>query len=83
VPTAPAAAPRGATAATPVVVDDRVTVGYRTLGGTGIRVSTLTLGTMMFGAWGNPDPSECAAMVHRAPEPRQLLLGDVHKRSFP
>jgi aryl-alcohol dehydrogenase-like predicted oxidoreductase len=43
-----------------------VTVGYRTLGGTGIRVSTLTLGTMMFGAWGNPDASECAAMVHRA-----------------
>jgi len=43
-----------------------VTVGYRTLGGTGIRVSTLTLGTMMFGAWGNPDASECASMVHRA-----------------
>jgi len=43
-----------------------VSVAYRSLGGTGISVSTLTLGTMMFGAWGNPDASECTAMVHRA-----------------
>src|SRR6187200_2685631 len=26
---------------------------YRTLGGTGLQVSTHCLGTMMFGAWGN------------------------------
>jgi aryl-alcohol dehydrogenase-like predicted oxidoreductase len=39
---------------------------YRTLGTTGISVSTFALGTMMFGAWGNPDPVECAAMVHTA-----------------
>lgn len=39
---------------------------YRTLGGTGITVSTYCLGTMMFGAWGNSDRDECAAMVDAA-----------------
>jgi aryl-alcohol dehydrogenase-like predicted oxidoreductase len=28
---------------------------YRTLGRTGVKVSPLCLGAMMFGAWGNPD----------------------------
>jgi aryl-alcohol dehydrogenase-like predicted oxidoreductase len=41
-------------------------VQYRTLGGTGIEVSVLTLGTMMFGPWGNPDEAECHKMVHTA-----------------
>ncbi len=31
---------------------------YRTLGPTGIKVSHLCLGTMMLGAWGNPDHDE-------------------------
>jgi len=39
---------------------------YRTLGGSGIQVSTFALGTMMFGRWGNPDEAECAAMLDRA-----------------
>jgi aryl-alcohol dehydrogenase-like predicted oxidoreductase len=39
---------------------------YRILGGTGISVSTYCLGTMMFGAWGNPDADECTAMVGAA-----------------
>ncbi|MGH8862065.1 MAG: aldo/keto reductase [Jatrophihabitantaceae bacterium] len=39
---------------------------YRTLGRTGIEVSTLCLGTMMFGAWGNPDEAECHRIVHAA-----------------
>ena len=38
----------------------------RTLGGTGIKVSPLCLGAMMFGPWGNDDRDECVAMVHRA-----------------
>src|SRR5689334_22316849 len=41
-------------------------VQYRTLGGTGIEVSVLCLGTMMFGALGNPDESECHKMLHAA-----------------
>jgi aryl-alcohol dehydrogenase-like predicted oxidoreductase len=41
---------------------------YRPLGTTGIRVSTLCLGTMMFGAWGNPDRLECAGMLDLALE---------------
>jgi aryl-alcohol dehydrogenase-like predicted oxidoreductase len=38
----------------------------RTLGQSGIEVSGLALGTMMFGAWGNTDVDECHRMVHRA-----------------
>ncbi|MER7131421.1 aldo/keto reductase [Streptosporangium saharense] len=39
---------------------------YRVLGGTGIEVSVHCLGTMMFGAVGNPDHDECARMIHTA-----------------
>ncbi len=38
----------------------------RVLGRTGIRVSPLCLGSMMFGSWGNTDESECTRMVHTA-----------------
>jgi aryl-alcohol dehydrogenase-like predicted oxidoreductase len=43
-----------------------VTVEYRILGATGMRVSPLALGTMMLGAWGNTDRAECVRIVHRA-----------------
>jgi len=39
---------------------------YRALGRTGITVSQLTLGAMMFGAMGNQDREECVRIVHRA-----------------
>jgi aryl-alcohol dehydrogenase-like predicted oxidoreductase len=39
---------------------------YRPLGGTGVRVSTHCLGTMMFGPWGNEDVDECVRIVHAA-----------------
>jgi aryl-alcohol dehydrogenase-like predicted oxidoreductase len=39
---------------------------YRNLGGTGLKVSPLCLGTMMFGAWGNPDHDDCIRTIHRA-----------------
>ena len=39
---------------------------YRYLGGTGIQVSVHCLGTMMFGAWGNPDHDESVRIVHAA-----------------
>ena len=39
---------------------------YRTLGKTGVRVSTYALGTMMFGADGNADEKECIDIVHAA-----------------
>ncbi|WP_037181138.1 aldo/keto reductase [Rhodococcoides fascians] len=39
---------------------------YRTLGRTGVRVSNLCLGTMMFGTWGNKDHDESIRVVHRA-----------------
>jgi aryl-alcohol dehydrogenase-like predicted oxidoreductase len=39
---------------------------YRTLGGTGVRVSTHCLGAMMFGSWGNTDVDECVRIVHAA-----------------
>ncbi|HEV8564756.1 MAG TPA: aldo/keto reductase [Actinomycetota bacterium] len=39
---------------------------YRTLGTTGVRVSTHCLGAMMFGAWGNTDVDDCVRIVHEA-----------------
>ena len=39
---------------------------YRTLGRTGIQVSTLGLGTMVLGAWGNTDHASCSRIVNRA-----------------
>ncbi|MFH9066743.1 aldo/keto reductase [Streptomyces coeruleorubidus] len=41
---------------------------YRILGGTGIEVSELCLGSMMFGAWGNTDEAECHRIVSTALE---------------
>lgn len=38
----------------------------RTLGGTGVKVSPLCLGAMMFGAWGTPDHDESTRIIHRA-----------------
>ena len=39
---------------------------YRTLGRTGITVSPLCLGTMMFNAFSNPDHDESIRIIHRA-----------------
>jgi len=38
----------------------------RTLGHTGVSVSSLCLGAMMFGAWGEPDHDAGIAIIHRA-----------------
>src|SRR5438309_5184694 len=38
----------------------------RMLGRTGVSVSPLCLGAMMFGAWGNPDHDESVRIIHRA-----------------
>ncbi len=39
---------------------------YRQLGHTGVQVSTLCLGTMLFGPWGNPDHDDSIRIIHRA-----------------
>jgi aryl-alcohol dehydrogenase-like predicted oxidoreductase len=39
---------------------------HRPLGRTGVKVSPLCLGAMMFGAWGNPDHEESIRIIHRA-----------------
>ena len=39
---------------------------YRQLGRTGLEVSQLCLGAMMFGSWGNPDHEESIRVIHRA-----------------
>jgi aryl-alcohol dehydrogenase-like predicted oxidoreductase len=39
---------------------------YRWLGKTGVRVSPLCLGAMMFGANGNTDHDDCVRIIHRA-----------------
>src|SRR5246500_2803979 len=39
---------------------------YRTLGTTGVKVSPLCLGAMMFGAWGETGHDESIRIIHRA-----------------
>jgi aryl-alcohol dehydrogenase-like predicted oxidoreductase len=39
---------------------------YRNLGHSGLKVSPLCLGAMMFGKWGNTDREECTRIIHRA-----------------
>jgi len=41
-------------------------VDYRALGRTGVQVSKLCLGTMMFGAWGNSDHDDSTRVIHAA-----------------
>jgi aryl-alcohol dehydrogenase-like predicted oxidoreductase len=41
-------------------------VTHRNLGRTGVNVSPLCLGAMMFGEWGNPDHDESIRIIHRA-----------------
>ncbi len=38
----------------------------RPLGRTGVSVSQLCLGAMMFGSWGNPDHDDCIRIIHAA-----------------
>lgn len=39
---------------------------YRNLGKSGLKVSPLCLGAMMFGSWGNPDHEDSVRIIHRA-----------------
>jgi aryl-alcohol dehydrogenase-like predicted oxidoreductase len=39
---------------------------YRSLGSTGVKVSPLCLGAMMFGPMGNRDEDDCVRIIHRA-----------------
>ena len=41
-------------------------MNHRPLGRSGVQVSPLCLGAMMFGAWGNPDHDESVRIIHRA-----------------
>jgi aryl-alcohol dehydrogenase-like predicted oxidoreductase len=41
-------------------------MNYRPLGRTGVQVSPLCLGTMMFGPWGNEDEADSIRIIHRA-----------------
>jgi aryl-alcohol dehydrogenase-like predicted oxidoreductase len=43
-----------------------MTMNYRPLGRTGVQVSNLCLGTMMFGAWGNTDHDDSVRIIHQA-----------------
>jgi aryl-alcohol dehydrogenase-like predicted oxidoreductase len=43
-----------------------ISMEYRPLGRTGITVSQLALGAMMFGSFGNPDHDEAIQIIHKA-----------------
>ena len=46
---------------------------YRPLGRTGVQVSNLCLGTMMFGAWGNTDHDDSIRIIHARARRRDQL----------
>ena len=48
---------------------------YRLLGRTGVQVSPLCLGAMMFGPWGNEDRADSPASLGPAPGPSGCGLG--------
>src|SRR5205814_3429809 len=48
------------------VADSLPGVELRGLGTTGVKVSPLCLGAMMFGAWGETDHDEAIRIIHRA-----------------
>ena len=58
--------PRSAEASAGAAVWQHRVVEHRTLGRTGMQVSTFCLGTMVLGAWGNTDHDECVGMIHTA-----------------
>jgi aryl-alcohol dehydrogenase-like predicted oxidoreductase len=58
------ATPRSATLTD--LIDREGKMETRVLGRTGVRVSTLCLGTMMFGAQGNPDHDDSIKVIHAA-----------------
>src|SRR5271163_2031268 len=41
-------------------------IEHRKLGATGVSVSPLCLGAMMFGGWGNSDHDDSIGIIHRA-----------------
>ena len=55
---------------------------YRELGRTGVKVSPLCLGAMMFGSWGNADHDESIRLIHRALDAGINLIdtADVYSR---
>ncbi len=46
--------------------EKRTRMDYRPLGRTGVSVSPLALGTMMFGPWGNDDVNDSIRIIHHA-----------------
>src|SRR3954447_21874499 len=61
-----ARSPRTSPSRPSAVRSRRPDVEYRPLGRTGVQVSKLCLGTMMFGAWGEPDHDESIRIIHAA-----------------
>jgi aryl-alcohol dehydrogenase-like predicted oxidoreductase len=55
---------------------------YRPLGRTGVQVSSLCLGTMMLGAFGNPDHDDATRIVHRALDAGINLVDTADMYSF-
>ncbi|MFA7323944.1 MAG: aldo/keto reductase [Candidatus Nanopelagicales bacterium] len=54
----------------------------RTLGTTGLHVSPLALGAMMFGKWGEPDHDTCISIIHRALDSGITLVDTADMYSF-
>jgi aryl-alcohol dehydrogenase-like predicted oxidoreductase len=55
---------------------------YRSLGTTGVQVSQLCLGAMMFGAWGNPDHEDSIRIINRAVDAGVNFIDTADMYSF-
>jgi aryl-alcohol dehydrogenase-like predicted oxidoreductase len=62
----------------------KVDIPMRTLGSTGMKVSNLCLGAMMFGDWGNKDHDESIKIIHTAIDNGINFIdtADVYSQSF-
>jgi aryl-alcohol dehydrogenase-like predicted oxidoreductase len=57
-------------------------VEYRKLGRTGVTVSSLRLGAMMFGEWGTKDHDESIPIIHRALDGGINFVDTANSRSW-
>lgn len=55
---------------------------YARLGHTGLTVSRLCLGAMMFGRWGNPDHEDCGRIVRRALDEGVTFIDTANRYSM-
>src|SRR5689334_23358729 len=55
---------------------------YKLLGHSGLKVSRICLGTMVFGRWGNTDHDDCVRIMHRALDEGVNFVDTANRYAF-